>query len=81
MTTQKCPKSNTPTLDRYNLHPFGGYCTCITHPYSECKTCSTIKAKRDRWNKLSHKDRKRAEAELDLAYPKKGDNDYGNGGR
>lgn len=56
--------SNTPTLDKYNLHPFGGKCTHFTHPYSPCTTCEAILKHQQRWQKLPPAVRAKAEAEM-----------------
>jgi len=60
--------SSTPTLDKFNLHPLGGRCTCITHPYSKCSTCEAIKNLQARWARLSPENRQRAMAEHDAMY-------------
>lgn len=71
----------TPMLDKYNLHPFGGRCTCYSHPYSKCTTHEAIKAYQKRMDALTIEQRKKVEEEFDYAYPKRSDNEYGNGGR
>lgn len=58
--------SGTPTLDKFNLHPFGGRCTHFSHPYSVCTTCEAIEKHRQRWAALSPENRKKAEAEMKI---------------
>ena len=56
-------KSSTPIMDKYNLHSTGGYCTCYSNPYGHCTTCATNAAAVARWNALTPKQRRLAEAE------------------
>jgi len=58
--------SNTPTLDKFNLHPFGGRCTCFSHPYSVCTTCEAIRNQQERWKVLSPANRKKAAREMKI---------------
>ena len=41
--------SQTPILDKFNLHPCGGYCTCFANPYSSCSICEAIRKLLLRW--------------------------------
>jgi hypothetical protein len=60
---------NTPTLDKFGLHPVGGYCTCYSNPYARCDACAAVRAHKERWDGLSADDRKKALAESAAAYP------------
>lgn len=53
----------TPTLDKYNLHSFGGYCTCFSSPYTRCTACAATAAAKARWAALTPAIRKKALAE------------------
>lgn len=66
---------STPILDKYGLHPMGGYCTCFSDPYGTCKICKAVKEQVKRWDALSPEDRKKAEEEHDRTYPKTRDNE------
>lgn len=57
--------SNTPTLDKFHLHSFGGRCTCFSRPYSLCSTCAAIDAHQARWAALTPEQRALAEAEAE----------------
>lgn len=58
----------TPTLDKFGLHPAGGYCTCFTHPYSKCAACESVQLHKQRWAALSPENRAKALAECAAAY-------------
>lgn len=72
-------KSKTPILDKFNLHPRGGYCTCFSHPHSACEICQLSREYVRRWEALSPQDRKKALAESAEAYPTV--DDHASGGR
>ena len=67
----------TPILDKYSLHPIGGYCTCFSNPYGVCMICSAIKAQKARWAALNEIELKKAEKE----YESIKEYDYDRGGR
>lgn len=59
---------NTPTLDKHQLHPFGGYCTCFSHPLRRCDICQRISKQRERWDALLPEELLAARREYDSAY-------------
>lgn len=67
--------SKTPVLDKFRLHPFGGYCTCFSSPYSECRICKASAESVKRWKELSPKNRAKAIEEMDEAYPRTSNQD------
>jgi len=67
--------SRTPTLDKFNLHPRGGYCTCFSRPYAVCEICLACDELQKRWKNLSPENRKKAIAESEAAYPKTSNQD------
>jgi predicted Fe-S protein YdhL (DUF1289 family) len=62
-------KKRTPILDKFNLHPCGGHCTCFSQPFTACASCKAVLANVQRWKDLSPENRKRAKAEMNEAYP------------
>lgn len=62
--------TKTPILDKFHLHPFGGRCTCFSNPYDMCIICKRSSEFRKRWDSLLPEDRIKAEAEMDIVYPK-----------
>jgi len=71
--------SKSPTLDQFQLHPFGGYCTCYSAPYSECAVCKAVAEQQERWKSLTPEQKEQANKEYDLLYP--GTYDSVTGGR
>lgn len=65
----------TPTLDKFGLHPMGGYCTCYSNPYATCAICKACDEQQERWKKLSPKNRKKAETEYAGEYPRTSNQD------
>ena len=67
--------SNTPTLDKFRLHPMGGYCTCFSKPWAVCSICTAVEALQERWKNLSPENRKKAIKESEEAYPRTSNQD------
>jgi hypothetical protein len=67
--------SATPTLDKFRLHPVGGYCTCFSSPYSTCTVCKAIKNLQERWDNLLPDDKVKALKEYDREYPRTSNKD------
>lgn len=61
----------TPILDKYDLHPFGGYCKDFEPGEFERRA----KAQKERWAKLTPEERILAEREYDYAYPRTSNQD------
>jgi hypothetical protein len=57
--------TSTPTLDRFNLHSFGGRCTCFSRPHQQCATCAAVRAHQERWAALTPEQRALADAEAE----------------
>lgn len=67
--------SRTPTLDKFYLHPFGGYCTCFSNPYAPCDICERSKDQVKRWERLTPEQKAMADAEYEMEYPRTSNQD------
>jgi hypothetical protein len=66
----------TPVLDKYKLHPAGGYCTCKMHAGSICPACTRVRQHSANWEGLTPQLLQLANAEYDRKYnrtPESGD--------
>ncbi len=62
-------------IDKYKLHPIGGYCTCFSQKYTECKICSAVAALQERRKQVLPEEEAQLQREYNLLYPKTYDSD------